>query len=355
MEGVIATGAIATCSRLIDVDEQSQIGAARRAATAVGSECHLGADGVGRLALVVTEAATNIVRHAGRGLIILRVLAASPVPTVEVLALDKGPGINNLERAMRDGYSTAGTAGEGLGAMQRVADVFELHTQRDMGTAIVARIRQRSAVTNATRLAPSLEDQLGVISAPLRGQTACGDAWRIVEGHHRLAVLLVDGLGHGPDAAAAALIPVRLFAKLAGDSPENALAACDRAMRGTRGAAVSVAMIAMAERAIQFGGVGNVDGRVLTDGQKAEHLVPQNGIVGHTMPTVRSTAARWPVGARLVMHSDGIAPRWRIDAYEGLAGAHPALVAGIIFRDFARARDDATVLVLDDHPWGARR
>jgi hypothetical protein len=92
-----------------------------------------------------------------------------------------------------------------------------------------------------------------------------------------------------------------------------------------------------------------VDGRVLTpDG--STHLIPQNGIIGHTMPTLRSTSTPWPSGSRLVMHSDGVSARWRLDAYVGLWNAHPALIAGVVFRDYARARDDATVLVLADGP-----
>jgi hypothetical protein len=52
------------------------------------------------------------------------------------------------------------------------------------------------------------------------------------------------------------------------------------------------------------------------------------------------------------MHSDGIAPRWRLDAYPGLMTAHPALVAGVIYRDFGRDRDDATILLLADRSTG---
>jgi len=62
----------------------------------------------------------------------------------------------------------------------------------------------------------------------------------------------------------------------------------------------------------------------------------------------------WPPGARLVMHSDGVSARWRIDSYPGLASLHPALLAGVIVRDFARERDDVTVLVYDDRAHARR-
>jgi anti-sigma regulatory factor (Ser/Thr protein kinase) len=307
----------------------------------------LGADAAGRLAIVVTEAATNIVRHAGFGVIVLRALLEGPAPRIEMLALDKGPGIPDVERAMRDGYSTSGTAGRGLGGMQRLTDVFELYSQRGVGTALLARIGDRVRSSSDTRRSVSLDDRLGVVCVPLRGETECGDAWRVDGGGQSISVLLVDGLGHGPDAAAASTAATSAFPQLATESPEATLVALDVVLHETRGAALSLAVIDRTSRAVRFSGVGNVDGRVLTEAA-TEYLVPQSGIVGHGMPKLRSTDAAWPAGARLVMHSDGILARWRMDAYPGLMTAHPALLAGVIYRDFARERDDATVVVLGD-------
>jgi anti-sigma regulatory factor (Ser/Thr protein kinase) len=334
-------------SKLLFIDEPTQIGAARRCAVELGHSHELTSDAVGRLAIAVTEAATNIIRHAERGVIVLRTLLAESIPAVEMLALDKGPGIADVTRAMRDGFSTSGTAGHGLGAIRRLADVFEIYSQRDSGTVLVARIGDRPRSLAPSARVASLEDRVGVVCVPLRGETDCGDAWRIVGGAQHLSVVLVDGLGHGPDAAAAADIATTVFARLAGDPPEAILLAMSGAMRDSRGAAVSVVVIDYAARLARFSGVGNVDGRIVAAGG-TEHLVPQNGIIGHTMPVVRSTNVPWPVGARLVMHSDGISARWRVDTHPGLISAHPALIAGVIYRDFSRDRDDATVLVVSD-------
>ena len=348
MEAVIASVPTVSGSSIrLDIDEQSQIGAARRSAVALAHRHALGTDAAGRLAIVVTEAATNIVRHAGFGVIVLRALLAGPDPRIEVLALDKGPGIPDVERAMRDGYSTSGTAGRGLGGMRRLADVFELHSQRGTGTALLVRVGDRVRSSGDAHRPVSLDDRLGVVCVPLRGETECGDAWRVIVARQSISVLLVDGLGHGPDAAAAAAAATSAFPQLATESPEATFVALDAALHETRGAALSVAVIDRMSRAVRFSGVGNVDGRVVADGA-TEYLVPQSGIVGHGMPKLRSTDAAWPAGARLVMHSDGILARWRMDAYPGLMTAHPALVAGVIYRDFARDRDDATVLVLGD-------
>jgi anti-sigma regulatory factor (Ser/Thr protein kinase) len=346
MESVIDSVATEFCASVrVDIDEQSQIGAARRYAVALGRAQSLGSDAVGRLAIVVTEAATNIVTHAGRGFIVLRGSVSGGHATVELLALDKGPGIPDVERAMGDGYSTTRTAGQGLGGMKRLADVFDIHSQRGMGTALLARIGERSRRSTGVRPTAPTDDDLGVVCTALRGETECGDAWRVVRGRQRISVLVVDGLGHGPDAAAAAGAATATFPQFANGPPEATLVGLDAAMRHTRGAALSVVAIDNAAGQMLFSGMGNVDGRVLADGA-TEHLVPQNGIVGHAMPAPRSMNVSWPAEARLVMHSDGILPRWRAEAYDGHTAMHPALLAGLIYRDFARDRDDATVLVL---------
>jgi len=348
METLIAPNAAAFyASFRVDIDEQSQIGGARRTAVALGHAHRLGSDAIGRLAIIVTEAATNIVRHAGRGYVVLRAFATPASAVVELLALDKGPGIHDVARAMKDGYSTIGTAGQGLGGIARLADVFDIHSRRGMGTAVLARVCDRSTRSMGALAATPAADDLGVVCIPLHGELECGDAWQVVISRQHTSVLVVDGLGHGPDAAAAAAAAMAAFSHTSGAAPETMLTALDAAMRETRGAAVSLVVIDNVAHRMQFGGIGNVEGRVLT-GNATQHLIPQNGIVGHGMPSPRATDVAWPVGSRLVMHSDGIIPRWRLDRYESGATLHPALVAGLIYRDFARDRDDATVLVLRD-------
>lgn len=344
------SGGIATVpqsSMLLVIDEQSRIGAARRAAVGLAHSSGLGEEAIGRLAIVVTEAATNILRHAQRGAIILRGLMAGDIATIEILALDKGPGIPDVARAMRDGFSTSGTAGQGLGGIQRLSDVFEVYSQRDKGTAILARVSEGARSAMRVAQAEALDDRIGVVCVPIRGETECGDDWRIAVARQRISVLVVDGLGHGPNAATAAASATARFPQVADRVPELVVAELDNALRDTRGAALSVAVIDEGSRTARFCGVGNVEARVI-GGQRTEHFILQNGIVGHTMPTLRAGAMPWPEGGRLVMHSDGISARWHPDSYPGLTAAHPALMAGVIYRDFARERDDATVLVLCD-------
>jgi hypothetical protein len=71
-----------------------------------------------------------------------------------------------------------------------------------------------------------------------------------------------------------------------------------------------------------------------------------NGIVGSNMRKVQEFAHEWGAGATLILHSDGIATRWDVNAYPALMFRHPALIAAVLYRDFARQRDDAMVLVV---------
>ena len=345
MESVIAPTAVAGASTHLDVEETSQVGGARRFASAMGNAHALDSDAVGRLAIVVTEAATNIVRHGGGGMILLRALQHSGGPVIEVLALDKGPGIPNIDRAMADGYSSSGTAGQGLGAIQRLSDVFAIHSQRGLGTAVLARVglRRHSAIRPPRD--PVLDDRLGAVCVPLRGEVECGDRWELMASQRGITLMLVDGLGHGPEAALAAASATQAFEACADESHDVLFASVDTATRPTRGAAASVIHVNELTGAVTFTGVGNVEGRVF-GGPATQYLVPQNGIVGHGMPSLRSTSATLPVKGVVLLHTDGIGSRWRLDAYEGGIANHPALLAGMIYRDFARGRDDASVVVL---------
>src|ERR1044071_3320249 len=113
-------------STAIAVAESSQAGQARRDAAALAARLGFSEEAQGKVAIVVSEAAKNLVAHAREGLILLRALHAGPHLGVEMLALDKGPGMADVERCLQDGYSTAGTGGVGLGAMRRMSSVFDI-------------------------------------------------------------------------------------------------------------------------------------------------------------------------------------------------------------------------------------
>lgn len=327
--------AVSCVTQAVSVEEPSQVAEARRAGAALAGALGLDEERRGRLALVVTESGTNLLRHAGGGRILLRAVNGHGDAAVEMLALDRGPGIANVTRCMEDGYSTAGGAGTGLGAMRRLSTLFDLYSRQGRGTAILSRVG-----TAAPRRGMIVEG----VCVPARGEEQCGDAWdeeRRVDG---VTILVVDGLGHGPGAAAASAAAVEAFRAARGKAPAERLHAIHAALRSTRGGAGAIADVDLRQRQVRFAGVGNI-GAVVMDGEAARFLMSHNGTLGHAVRRIDEVAAAWPARGALLMYSDGLATPRDLGAYPGLLERHPSLVAGVLWRDLARGRDDVTVVV----------
>jgi anti-sigma regulatory factor (Ser/Thr protein kinase) len=323
----------------IAVQEASQAGEARRVAARMAEAIGFDERARGEVAIVATELATNLARHARDGRLLIQALHLSGGRTLEMLSIDAGPGMTDVQRCLHDGYSTAGTPGNGLGAVRRLSSDFDVHSTPGAGTVIVSRLR-RPADTPASGSAARCE--YAAISVPAPHEHVCGDTWRIAEREGACAVLVADGLGHGALAAEAATRAAAVFDEGPFDEGAVFIERAHRALSGTRGAAVAVARIGTS---VRYTGVGNISG-MLAGGERSRGLATQNGTVGVQMRKVLSFDYEWPPRGLLVMHSDGISNRWLLDTYPGLARRHPAVVAGVLWRDFSRGRDDATIVVV---------
>jgi anti-sigma regulatory factor (Ser/Thr protein kinase) len=327
----------------LPIEDASQVGEARRTAATLASRLGFDETASGRVSLVVTEMATNLLKHAGRGEVLLRPLWAGEAAGLDVLALDRGAGMADVDRCLADGFSTAGSPGHGLGAIGRLSSLFDVYSQPGVGTGVLSRIWAGEAP--AEELPRRLD--VGVVCLPVAGETACGDAWAVEDLPGRAVVMVADGLGHGPQAAEASATAVRIFREAAALGPVEAIRAIHAALRSTRGAAVAIAEVSGDPPGVRYAGVGNIAAAVLSpEGPgRAHRMVSHNGTVGHEVRKVQEFSYPWPVGALLVMHSDGLATHWSVDRYAGLAMRHPALIAGILYRDHRRVRDDVTALV----------
>jgi anti-sigma regulatory factor (Ser/Thr protein kinase) len=322
----------------IPVDDPSRPGEVRRAAVALAASLAFSEEDQGRVALIATEAATNLVKYATGGEIVLRSLAPVEGGGIEVLALDRGPGIGDVGRCLQDGFSTAGTPGHGLGAIGRLADQFDITSTPRIGTALVARARPASS---AIETGP----EIGAVCLPVASEEVCGDAWAVEVLPDRTVAMVADGLGHGLPAATAAREAVRVFRQVAREEPADILQALHAALRPTRGAAAAIAVIDPAAGRIRYAGVGNVAGTLIGSAGR-QGLVSMSGTLGHEVRKVSSFDYPWPTDGLLLMHSDGLGTQWDLSRYPGLAGRHPTLICGVLYRDGRRARDDVTVLAL---------
>ncbi|MER6856300.1 ATP-binding SpoIIE family protein phosphatase [Streptomyces pilosus] len=316
--------------------------AARRQAAQLSRRLGFPEDRVARVELCVTEMATNLLKHAHDGSLALRVVRPAGRAAVECLSLDSGPGIHDLPRALVDGTSTAGSLGIGLGAIGRLADAHGLHSLHGRGTVVLARFWDEGP---APVPGPVVA---GGLTRPISGEQMCGDTWAVrAAGDHgpgALLLMMCDGLGHGPLAARAAERAAGAFRDSARTSPVDVLQEVHQQLRGTRGAAVAVALIDVAARRVRLSGSGNVTSVVVT--ADARHGLPSMpGIVGVQMGRPRVFESDFPPGACLVMHTDGLSDRWRPADFPGLFAQDPVVTAAQILNQAAVRRDDAGVVV----------
>ncbi len=324
-------------STAIAVKALHDVGDSRRKALAVAKDLGFDETEAGKVALVVTEFATNLVKHGGGGTIVLRGLAAGGRNGVEVMSLDKGSGMD-VELCLRDGYSTSGSPGTGLGAVGRIAHSFQLYSVPGKGTTLVA------VLWDAGR-APETNDDVGAVCLPMSGETRCGDSWAVDVTRNRIRMMVCDGLGHGNSAADVGDIANALFATLGGLAPGAFITALNDNLRSTRGAALAVADIDLDKNRLVFAGIGNIGGYVFT-GTRSRGMVSLNGIVGHQLRKVTEFSYDCDPGDLILMHSDGLTNHWKFEDYPGLAHRPAGVVAATFYRDFSRHKDDATILTL---------
>ena len=263
-----------------------------------------------------------------------------------MLALDKGPGIANAAQALRDGYSTTGSPGTGLGAMARLATLFDIHSVPGAGTVLLARLWSKP-LSNIRP--PPLE--VGALSLPKPGEVVCGDRWAVAWFPDRTLILVADGLGHGPGAAEAAMEAVQTFHERAALAPVAIVESIHAALRSTRGAALAVTEIAPSQEAIRFAGVGNISGVVLSS-EGSRQMVSHNGTAGHSARRIQEFTYPWSSDALLVLYSDGLVSHLHPERYPGLLKHNPDLIAATLYRDYTRGRDDVTVVVARERQIG---
>jgi anti-sigma regulatory factor (Ser/Thr protein kinase) len=324
---------------IIRVTDPTHAGEARRHAALYAENANLGERECGALAIAVTEMTTNLVKHAGNGTIVVDAIARNGSSGVRILGLDKGPGIQNLTTALRDGYSTAGTAGNGLGAIKRLSSAFDIYTAPGLGTAILAEFWPQTK--GCEHLSPL---DIGVVSVPIKGEDVCGDGWGVRKTADSIMLMVVDGLGHGILASDAAREAERIFAVTRSESPTPILQDSHDALKKTRGAAMAIASLHFERRLISFAGVGNIGSSIVTS-SSSRGMASHNGTVGHQLHRVQEFTFPWNAESLLVMYSDGLKSSWDLKPYPGIWSRHPALIAGMLYRDFSRERDDVTVLV----------
>jgi len=322
--------------RWLRVEDISAVAACRNAAMNLAERLRFPAARADQLALAVTEAASNLHKHATAGALWLGVNRDGDPPGIDLVTMDSGPGLPDVTAAMRDGHSTAGTLGIGLGAIQRLADSCDLYSRPGRGTALAARFHVKGSSFPATA-------RMAGLIRPIDGETECGDAYAAVQAQDTITAVMCDGLGHGPLAAAAAAAGVAAFLDDPSGDPAALLERMHRRMSGTRGGAVGV--VRLGDGVARFSGLGNIAASILGQGRR-KNMISIPGIAGHQARTIRPFDYELPPGAAVILHSDGISARWEAAALPGLETRDPLLIAAVLLAEAGVHRDDAGILVL---------
>jgi anti-sigma regulatory factor (Ser/Thr protein kinase) len=320
---------------------------ARRLSVRLATELGFQETDIGKVALVVTETATNLVKHAVGGQLLIRQVDGATERGIELLAVDKGPGMRNVSECLRDGYSTAGSAGTGLGAITRLTSGWDIYSMVGQGTVLRIWITDAApspAARPSMAVSGAMRVEVGGVCLAKSGESVSGDGWAIAQHANRCLIMVSDGLGHGQLAAEASWKAERILHEYCTQTPVEILHAMHAALRKTRGAAVAIAEIILHQPHVVFAGVGNITGQIIM-AEKTHHLIASNGIVGHHVGRIQAMTYPWAVDALLVLCSDGVFSRWDLHAYPGLKGRHPSVIAGVLCRDFTRGSDDVTVVV----------
>jgi anti-sigma regulatory factor (Ser/Thr protein kinase) len=321
----------------VPVDGPNSVAAVRRRAAKLAVEVGFDEPRAAEVGIVATELATNLAKHAGTGVVLLRRARSRETAGVELVSTDSGPGMKDIDLYATDGYSTAGTLGIGLGAVRRLASSYDAYSLPGRGTVIAAAFwpdrRPRPAAARVSSL-----------TRPMDGESTCGDGVAVRVDDNVVIVLLVDGLGHGPLAAFASREAVRVFLSAPVASPGTLLAAVHEGIRATRGAAAAVAEIDRDAGRLRYAGLGNISGWI-EQNERREGMVSVPGIAGGPGGSIREMTYDLAPDAVVVLHSDGLTSRWSLGDYPGLRARSAVVVASTLLRDVGRRRDDASVSV----------
>lgn len=295
------------------------------------------------MVLVASEIASNQLKYAGgRGML---QIWQQPGPVVDVVGLDFGPGIADVERALQDGYSTSNTLGKGLGSILRLSDEAHIFSQmndhpvtrRWSGVLIVARFFATPPSNVAARA------EVGLFSRSMSDDRFNGDRIYLARDESRVRWLHLDGLGHGEIAQATT---ANLGGAIRGGADgQQVLEAVDQRLQGSRGAVAVVADLDLRARTFGVTGVGDMHAHL--HGTDFDHTIMfAPGVLGrdHKQPRTYSAALRRK--STVVTASDGIRRNWDNDNFPGLFDYHPQLIAYLLGNIMGRVSDDQSLCVV---------
>jgi len=317
-------------------------------------------DRTGDISLALTELCTNLFKYAGGGKVSVNLFpdldshgGKTPSQTgLEITVVDSGPGIYNLDRAFKDGFSSSDSRGSGLGKVNQATDEIDVTTGPE-GTRFTFRVWSRSPERNFDPVVPPLSFGFATRKHPAMDHN--GDAFIHKLWDNRALIGVIDGVGHGERAHKASSKAREYIEKHYDVSLKSVLSGTNRACRGTRGAVAGLLRFHWNNEdtvGIEFAGVGNIKCRVLAD-RKKEHLISKRGLIGKSFPVPRIVFREWTGNKRkaIFLYSDGIKSHWTVEDFEGVMEQQAPVMANRLLSELGRPNDDATIAVTKCEPF----
>lgn len=294
----------------------------------------------GEIDIIVAELVSNLVKHGGGGDVMVKVEEENGKTYLELIGIDSGRGMTDVNRMMVDGVSTHNTLGQGMGAMKRLSHLFQVYSVKDWGTVTLIRIwKEEPALFNPTALT-----QIRSVIVPKPGETFCGDGFYHKQANDCIFFFLGDGLGHGPEANKAVTQAGEAFMKCHEKDPTAIIRHINASVKKTRGLVGTVVSLDIKERKWRICGIGNVQARI-AEGIDLKGYMAYNGIIGLNVPnTLKTHEMPYESGQQLLMCSDGIKTRWDIFRYNTIMRYDLSILCATLMKDYFRKTDDASVV-----------
>lgn len=294
----------------------------------------------GEIDIIVAEITSNLLKHAGGGELLARVVSDEGSTALELISIDSGKGMSDVVKMEADGYSTTNTLGHGLGSIRRLSDVLQIYSLKDWGTILLCRIYKEQAGQQKKSRA---ELRSLVVAKP--GEEVCGDGFCYKVNKEQLQILLGDGLGHGPEAHKAVETAIKNFKETKETSPMEMLKGMHIAVKRTRGLVATIAAYNFAKRQWTICGIGNIATRTQAAGLMLKNHMAYNGIIGLNIPnTMKEQIIENERGQVIILCSDGIRTRFDLQRYPGIFRYDLSVLAAAIFKDYGRETDDMSIV-----------
>lgn len=302
---------------------------------------------------MVSELGTNIIKYAGRGLIRICMVKSGENIDIEIWAEDMGPGISDINMAMKDHFTTGNTLGLGLPGVRRMADDFKIQSNSELGTIVYARKRIRGSGMRtqfSSGISPAKDFlvsgniwEVGSRNRPMLGQYKSGDSISIVEFDRYILLSVIDVSGHGDKAHILGDMITQYIQNSPSWDLESMMTDLHKLLIGTLGAAVGLLLIDIEAEAYRYLGVGNISvNRCLGDSWRG---ISRDGVLGHRLPSLYEQAGFIKNGDIFALWSDGISDHMGKQFVIDNAYQSAEKIAHDLVSELGKPHDDASCLI----------